>query len=120
MALPFTIRSLDLDTQAKAERNLPYQELYQYLRQQSDNFYFIDVYSSVGYTEKMFVDVDNSLANYDIMGGWACKSPLQRKKLAAFGISNMEEALLTQDNVHYVQEKGADTKCCLLYTSRCV
>lgn len=115
MALPFTIRCLDLDTQAKAERNLPYQELYQYLRQQSDDFYFIDVYSSVGYTEKMFVDVDNSLANYDIMGGWACKSPLQRKKLAAFGISNMEEALLTQDNVHYVQEKGADTKWLIRY-----
>ena len=115
MALPFTIRSLDLDTQAKAERNLPYQELYQYLRQQSDDFYFIDVYSSVGYTEKMFVDVDNSLANYDIMGGWACKSPLQRKKLAAFGISNMEEALLTQDNVYYVQEKGADTRWLIRY-----
>lgn len=115
MALPFTIRSLDLDTQAKAERNLPYQELYQYLRQQSDDFYFIDVYSSVGYTEKMFVDVDNSLANYDIMGGWACKSPLQRKKLAAFGISNMEEALLTQDNVYYVQENGADTKWLIRY-----
>ena len=115
MALPFTIRSLDLDTQAKAERNLPYQELYQYLRQQSDDFYFVDVYSSVGYTEKMFVDVDNSLANYDIMGGWACKSPLQRKKLAAFGISNMEEALLTQDNVYYVQEKGADTRWLIRY-----
>lgn len=115
MALPFTIRSLDLDTQTKAERNLPYQELYQYLRQQSDDFYFIDVYSSVGYTEKMFVDVDNSLANYDIMGGWACKSPLQRKKLAAFGISNMEEALLTQDNVYYVQEKGADTRWLIRY-----
>ncbi len=115
MALPFTIRSLDFDTQAKAERNLPYQELYQYLRQQSDDFYFIDVYSSVGYTEKMFVDVDNSLANYDIMGGWACKSPLQRKKLAAFGISNMEEALLTQDNVYYVQEKGADTRWLIRY-----
>ena len=115
MALPFTIRSLNLDTQTKAERNLPYQELYQYLRQQSDDFYFIDVYSSVGYTEKMFVDVDNSLANYDIMGGWACKSPLQRKKLAAFGISNMEEALLTQDNVYYVQEKGADTRWLIRY-----
>ncbi|MEI3211254.1 MAG: hypothetical protein V8S42_02290 [Lachnospiraceae bacterium] len=38
MALPFTIRSLDLDTQTKAERNLPDQELYQYLRQQSDDF----------------------------------------------------------------------------------
>ena len=114
-ALPFSIRNLDLDTAEKAERNQPYQELYQYFRQQSDNFYFIDVYSSVGYTEKMFVDVDNSLANYDIMGGWACKSPLQRKKLAAFGIDNMEEALLAQDHVYYVQEKGADTLWLIRY-----
>lgn len=114
-ALPFTIRNLDLDTAEKAERNQPYQELYQYFRQQSDDFYFIDVYSSVGYTEKMFVDVDNSLANYDIMGGWACKSPLQRKKLAAFGIDNMEEALLAQDHVYYVQEKGADTLWLIRY-----
>ena len=114
-ALPFTIRNLDLDTDEKAERNQPYQELYQYLRQQSGNFYFMDVYSSVGYTEKMFEDVDNSLANYDIMGGWACKSPLQRKKLAAFGIDDMEEALLTQDNVYYVQEKGADTLWLIRY-----
>lgn len=114
-ALPFTIRNLDFDTDEKAERNQPYQELYQYLRQQSGNFYFMDVYSSVGYTEKMFADVDNSLANYDIMGGWACKSPLQRKKLAAFGIDNMEEALLTQDTVYYVQEKGADTLWLIRY-----
>ena len=63
----------------------------------------------------MFVDVDNSLANYDIMGGWACKSPLQRKKLAAFGIDNMEEALLAQDHVYYVQEKGADTLWLIRY-----
>lgn len=43
------------------------------------------------------------------MGGWACKSPLWRKKLAAYGISNMEEDLLSMEDVYYVQEAGADT-----------
>lgn len=107
-ALPLQVRALDADVEAKAERNESYDALYTYLRSQPDAFYFIDVYSSVGYTEKMFVDVDNTLANYDIMGGWACKSPLQEEKLTAFDLSNMEEALL-QDNVYYVQERGTDT-----------
>jgi len=85
--------------------------LYCYLEQEENqgNFYFIDVYSSVLYTEKMFENVDNGLNNYDIMGGWACKSPLYRKKLEAYGISTMEEGLISMDNVYYVQEAGADT-----------
>ena len=44
------------------------------------------------------------------MGGWACKSPLYRKKLAAFGMTTMEEGLVSMENVYYVQEAGADTK----------
>ena len=107
--LPSSIALTDRDVEAKAENNVRYDALYSYLREQKDNFYFIDVYSSVAYTEKMFVNVDNSLANYDIMGGWACKSPLWRKKLSAFGIENMEEALTGRSDVYYVQEKGADT-----------
>lgn len=107
--LPSSIALTDRDVETKAENNVRYDALYRYLREQKDNFYFIDVYSSVAYTEKMFVNVDNSLANYDIMGGWACKSPLWRKKLSAFGIENMEEALTDRSDVYYVQEKGADT-----------
>ena len=107
--LPSSIALTDSDVEAKAENNVRYDALYSYLREQKDNFYFIDVYSSVAYTEKMFVNVDNSLANYDIMGGWSCKSPLWRKKLSAFGIENMEEALTDRSDVYYVQEKGADT-----------
>ena len=72
------------------------------------NFYLIDVYSSVAYSEKMFEGVDNSLDNYDIMGGWACKSPLQRKKLALFGIENMEQALREQENVCFVRKSSED------------
>ena len=109
-AISLSIGNTDADTASKGENNLPYEELQAYFAEadNQENFYFIDVYSSVSYTEKMFVQVDNSLDNYDIMGGWACKSPLQRKKLKAFGIDNMEEAILKQENVYYVQEAGAD------------
>lgn len=56
------------------------------------------------------MNVDNTLDNYDIMGGWASKSPLWRKKLEAFSISSMEEALLTDETVFYVQKAGEDTE----------
>ena len=115
--LPSSIANTDADVASKAANNIRYNELYKYLsdEENQDNFYFIDVYSSVAYTEKMFEDVDNSLDNYDIMGGWACKSPLWKKKLSAFGIESMEEALITQSNVYYVQENGADTEWLFQY-----
>ena len=110
--LPFAVTTTDMDVSAKAENNIAYDMLYEHLgkEENQDHFYFIDVYSSVGYTEKMFADVNNSLTNYDIMGGWACKSPLWRKKLENFGITNMEESLAVDENVYYVQETGKDTK----------
>lgn len=73
-----------------------------YTRENNDCFYFWDVYSSVYYSEKMFVNVNNSGSNYDIMGGWACKSPLMREKYKKYGIQSMEDALLNLDYVFYV------------------
>lgn len=107
--LQTAVARTDADVALKAENNLRYNKLYAYLSEEGnqDNFYFIDVYSSVSYTEKMFENVDNSMDNYDIMGGWACKSPIWRKKLRAFGIENMEQALTAKPNVYYVQELGA-------------
>lgn len=110
--LPTAVFRTDKDVLLKAENNIRYEKLYTYLsgEEMRENFYFIDVYSSVSYTEKMFKNVDNSMDNYDIMGGWACKSPIWRKKLAAFGIKNVEEALVMQTGVYYVQETGAPTR----------
>ena len=59
-----------------------------------DTFYFEDVYSTVAFSDKLFACRDNVIANYDIAGGWMCKSPLYRKKLAAFGIEEAAEALV--------------------------
>lgn len=64
-----------------------------YCRAHPDTFYFEDVYSTVAFSAKLLECRDNTLANYDIAGGWMCKSPLYRKKLAAFGIEEAAGAL---------------------------
>lgn len=86
----------------REEVNRELQALQSYTKAHPDNFYFVDVYSTVSYSEKMFSGVDNSLSNYDIMGGWASKSPLMYKKYAQFSIGTMEEALLTGEKVYVI------------------
>ena len=82
--------------------NKRYEDLKVYVRENSKNYYFWDVASFVGYSEKMFVNVDNSLMNLDIMGGWLYKSPLTREKLAAFGLDLTEDAILNGKNVYVI------------------
>lgn len=108
--LPASARSVAVEQARREEVNAPYQELYTYLsgEERKGNFYFIDVFSSVSYSEKMFENVDNSMDNYDIMGGWACKSPLWKKKLAAFGIESMEQALKDREDVFFVRKVSED------------
>ena len=110
MVLPQSVRGVEQMQQVRAFTNAPYRELYGYLTEgeNQQNFYLIDVYSSVAYSEKMFENVDNSLDNYDIMGGWACKSPLWRKKLAVFGIDSMEQALREREDVYFVRKVSED------------
>ena len=110
LILPGSIREALVNQTQRDMVNQPYRELYSHLsgEENKENFYLIDVYSSVSYSEKMFEQVDNSLDNYDIMGGWACKSPLQKKKFALFGIETMEQALLARDNVYFVRKAGED------------
>lgn len=120
--VPAGVEMVSARQQEREAVNGLYRELYDRLSSEENagNFYFIDVYSSVAhdsvpYSEKMFADVDNSLDNYDIMGGWACKSPLQRKKLSAFGIENMEQALKDKENVYFVRKKTEDMQWLTAY-----
>lgn len=109
--------SLSICASENAEReevNEPYDELHCYFRENKDNFYLMDVYSSVSYSEKMFRNVDNSDSNYDIMGGWACKSPLQELKFNRQGISDMQEGLL-MDNVYMVENIDDDASWIVEY-----
>ncbi len=114
-AFPGSVEAVSVRQAEREKVNVLYRELYDYLSEgdNGERFYLIDVYSSVSdggvpYSEKMFQDVDNSLDNYDIMGGWACKSPLQRKKLKLFGIENMESALKDREDVFFVRKSSED------------
>lgn len=94
--------------------NPSYEALYDYMDEHSQNFYWIDVYSSVSYSEKMFTYVDNGIDNYDILGGWACKSPLQEEKLDAFGYKDIQSSLLT-DNSYLVISSEYSTDWLVAY-----
>ena len=108
LLLPGKIGEVAQDQKYREQQNAPYLQVYDYFAHHPENFYFMDVYSSVSYSEKMFVNVDNSIHNYDIMGGWASKSPLYRKKLKAYQINTMEEGLLSMENVYFVRKKAED------------
>ncbi len=94
-----------------------YDALYDYFKDNPDSFYFVDVYTGVSatdgdeksFSEKMFVNVDNSLYNHDLMGGWASKSPLYYKKIADAGFSSMQDAILS-DDVYVVSKTVNDVK----------
>lgn len=108
LLIPEKLQAVAADQVYRAQTNKPYLDLYEYFAEHPDNFYFIDVYSSVSYSEKMFKNVDHTLDNYDIMGGWANKSPLYRKKLATFGIPDMEQGLLSMEQVYFVKKETED------------
>lgn len=81
------------DQARRREVNRDWEAIDAYCRAHPDTFYFEDVYSTVAFSGKLLECRDNALANYDIAGGWMCKSPLYREKLAAFGIEGAADAL---------------------------
>lgn len=81
------------DQVRRQEINRDWEAIDAYCRARPDTFYFEDVYSTVAFSGKLLEYRDNTLSNYDIAGGWMCKSPLYREKLAAFGIGDAVDAL---------------------------
>ncbi len=82
------------DQARRQEINRDWEAIDAYCRARPDTFYFEDVYSTVAFSGKLLECRENTLSNYDIAGGWMCKSPLYRKKLAAFGIESAADALV--------------------------
>lgn len=90
--------------------NKEWMVLQDYFKENQDHFYFVDVYSTVDYTEKMFTDVDHSYRNFDLCGGWTAKSPLYEKKTAQRGIGNIQQDLLEKDHVFFVSKVNRDVE----------
>lgn len=88
--------------------NREWEELLDYCREHQNNFYFMDVYSTVNYSETIFGDRPPGMDNYDICGGWLAKSPLCGEKYGQFGISSVAAGLIENENVFFVAETGSD------------
>lgn len=87
------IPAVQADQVRRQEINADWEAIDAYCRARPDTFYFEDVYSTVAFSGKLLECRDNAVSNYDIAGGWMCKSPLYREKLAAFGIGDAVDAL---------------------------
>lgn len=90
------------DQRRREQVNSAWQEIDDYCRQHGENFYFEDVYSTVEFSHKLFGRRNTAYANYDILGGWMCKSPLYYEKLKRHGIDSVQEALLERDDVYVI------------------
>ncbi len=114
--VPSQVMAVTKEYQGRIEYNKAYEELEEYFRDHEADFFFEDVYTSVSYdgsgysySKKMFEDVDNSPANWTLLGGWASKSPAEKDKLKFFGLpESIEEALIKSDNTYVVTLKEDD------------
>lgn len=101
--LPQNVFNLNVDVNLREETNEPFLDLYKYMSDNDGNFYFLDVYSTVAYSEKMFIkDVNKS--NSELLGGWFMKSPASNQKVSKLGADNIEDALLNE-GIYFVKSK---------------
>ncbi len=96
------VRKVREEQMRRAQVNEDWYEIDAYCRRHPQDFYFEDVYSTVGFSQKIFGKTDNSYANYDILGGWMCKSPLYDEKLRRSDIVSAGRALIGQENVYLI------------------
>lgn len=88
--------------------NTEWKSLLEYCLEREENFYFMDVYSTVNYSQEIFGKEPPRPENYDICGGWLAKSPLCEEKYRHFGFTSPRLALTDEDNVFFVAEQGSD------------
>lgn len=108
ISLPFGYQEVK-NEQNRREQLLVNQKLWEkYAKANPDKYYYLDVYSTVSFMEKMYENVDNSQKNYDLLGGWICNSPLQQEARAKYTESQkISEALLT-DNFYVAAAANRD------------
>ena len=110
VCLPGMWQKADAEVERRQEVNAVMRLFEEYADTHPEDYFYMDVYSTVDFSEKMFVGVDNSQKNYDILGGWASGSPLQKDATIPYRDEAFSRAeLLLQDNFYYVCEEGSDT-----------
>ncbi|SCY13690.1 hypothetical protein SAMN02910292_00993 [Lachnospiraceae bacterium XBB2008] len=106
IVLPGSVAKLNSRMAVQKDVNALGDAIDAYCREHPDNFYFEDVYSTIidgeTFNERMFADNEPYVKNYDLIGGWISNSPLFREKLAGWGITDVSDAILENDNVFII------------------
>lgn len=106
-SLPGTVRDTADAFRQREETNALDLAAEEYYRAHPDTLYLADVQSTVAFSRKLFTP-NEGFGNYDLLGGWICKSPLTEKKMEAFGYSSMGEAVKDIERVRFVSDEQAD------------
>ncbi|WP_026509524.1 MULTISPECIES: hypothetical protein [unclassified Butyrivibrio] len=95
--------------------NKAYEELDEFFKNNADRFFFEDVYTSVAYedsgytySQRIGIKADNEISNAILMGGWASKSPLEKEKLAFYGLDDSMEIALFDEKAYIAADKDRD------------
>ncbi|MCR4595740.1 MAG: hypothetical protein K5673_03050 [Lachnospiraceae bacterium] len=102
--VPLSISRLNEHIAGQEQINRYDRAIEEYCAAHPDNFYFEDVYSTIidgeTFNERMFDGEDDRIRNRDLLGGWIANSPLYREKLAQFGVKDVADSILNNDNVY--------------------
>lgn len=87
-----------------------YYDIETYCNSNSENFYFVDLYSisdyEGGYHYQFFND--NTYVNFAMLGDWMGYSPLFWEKLQDKGITNVQDAIFENDHVYVIASMDKD------------
>ena len=113
ISIPTTMKRVETEQFRREQILVNQSALDDYAKANGESYYYIDVYSTVSFVEKIFDDVDNSQKNYDLLGGWVAKSPLQEEAISRYLIEQSDEAetmsdRLLRDNIYFVIAKNRD------------
>lgn len=110
------VSNIMVDEKRRAADNIPYEAMRAYAAGNPDNWYFMDVYSSVRETRPLFSEGKKTGAadNLDILGGWAVKSPEWADKIGQAGMDDAFTGLL-QESTYFVAEINSDVSWLVRY-----
>ena len=108
ITIPSSLTAAKAEKARREEVNLMNEALQAYCAKHPKEYYYVDVYSTVAFSQKLFLYGNSEISNYDILGGWFSKSPLSDEKAARFGITDAETDFLEKDNLYFIAEKTAD------------
>lgn len=81
IAVLFSLKSSVTDYREESDRIFADNPVYEYVKENRDRFYLLDVYSVVNHSIYAIKDYNPSYENYMLLGGWITGHPLMKEKI---------------------------------------